>query len=97
MKVLLVYNPFAGHGRAQKILPEVEACFLERGIEFELRSFPKIFTGEHVHIDEIETFKAREIIVETGVPKVLTPDGELLGITPIEEKCLHRAVEVFWR
>lgn len=80
MKVLLVYNPLAGHGRAQKILPEVEACFLERGIEFELRSFPKIFTGEHVHIDEIETFKAREIIVETGVPKVRTPTENCRGL-----------------
>ncbi|MBU0712153.1 diacylglycerol kinase family lipid kinase [bacterium] len=62
-----------------------------------LQSFPKIFTGEHIHIDEIETFKAKEITVETGIPKVLTPDGELLGITPIEVKCLHKAVEVFWR
>lgn len=62
-----------------------------------LRSFPKIFTGEHIHLHEIETFKAREIIVETGIPKVLTPDGELLGITPIEVKCLHQAIDVFWR
>ena len=62
-----------------------------------LKAFPKIFTGEHIYIDEVETFKAKEIIVETGVPKVLTPDGELMGITPIEVKCLHQAVEVFWR
>jgi len=62
-----------------------------------LQSFPKIFTGEHIYIDEVETFKAKEIKVETGVPKVLTPDGELLGITPFEVKCLHKAVEVFWR
>ncbi len=62
-----------------------------------LQSFPKIFTGEHIHIEEVETFKAKEIRVETAVPKVLTPDGELLGITPMEVKCLHQAVEVFWR
>lgn len=62
-----------------------------------LKSFLKIFTGEHIYIDEVETFKAKEIKVETAVPKVLTPDGELLGITPIEVKCLHQAIEVFWR
>ncbi|MCD6204597.1 MAG: diacylglycerol kinase family lipid kinase [Candidatus Marinimicrobia bacterium] len=62
-----------------------------------LKSFPKIFTGEHIYIDEVETFKAKEIKVETAIPKVLTPDGELLGITPIEVKCLHQAIEVFWR
>ncbi len=62
-----------------------------------LKAFPKIFTGEHIYIDEVETFKAKEIIVETGIPKVLTPDGELMGITPIEVKCLHKAIEVFWR
>ena len=62
-----------------------------------LKSFPKIFTGDHIYLDEVETFKAKEIKIETDVPKVLTPDGELLGITPIEVKCLHKAVEVFWR
>jgi len=62
-----------------------------------LKAFPKIFTGEHIYIDEVETFKAKVITVETGIPKVLTPDGELMGITPIEVKCLHQAIEVFWR
>lgn len=62
-----------------------------------LKSFPKIFTGDHIYLDEIETFKAKEIKIETDVPKVLTPDGELVGITPIEVKCLHHGVEVFWR
>ncbi len=62
-----------------------------------LKSFPKIFTGEHIYIDEVETFKAKEIKIETDSPKVLTPDGELLGITPFEARCLHQAVEVFWR
>jgi len=62
-----------------------------------LKSFPKIFTGDHIYLDEIETFKAKEIKIETDVPKVLTPDGELVGITPIKVKCLHHGVEVFWR
>ena len=36
MKVLLIYNPFAGHGQAKKLLPKVEQAFQERGIDFDL-------------------------------------------------------------
>jgi len=60
-----------------------------------LQCFPLIFTGEHVHMPEVETFKARRIKITTDVPKVLTPDGELLGATPVEIECLARDIEVF--
>ena len=36
MKILLVYNSFAGHGRAKKILPQVEGFFNKYKIDFEL-------------------------------------------------------------
>ena len=62
-----------------------------------IQSFPKIFTGEHIHIDEIEQFKAQKITLETDIPKVLAPDGELIGITPMEVECLRQDVPVFWR
>jgi diacylglycerol kinase (ATP) len=62
-----------------------------------IQCFPKIFTGEHIHLEEIEQFKAKKIKVETDVPKVLAPDGELMGITPMEVECLHQAVPVFWK
>ncbi len=62
-----------------------------------MQSFPKIFTGEHIHIDEIEQFKAQKITLETDIPKVLAPDGELMGITPMEVECLRQDVPVFWR
>jgi diacylglycerol kinase (ATP) len=62
-----------------------------------IQCFPKIFTGEHIHLEEVEQFKAKKIKVETDVPKVLTPDGELVGITPMEVECLHQDVPVFWK
>ncbi len=62
-----------------------------------LQSLPKVFTGEHVHLDEVETFKAKEMTVETDVPKILTPDGEVMEQTPMEVKCLHHAIDVFGR
>jgi len=57
----------------------------------------KIFTGEHIHLAEIDTFKAKHIKIESDEPKVLTPDGELVGITPVEITCLKHAIEVFWK
>jgi YegS/Rv2252/BmrU family lipid kinase len=62
-----------------------------------LQCFPKIFTGEHIQLKEVETFQARKIKVQSDIPKVLTPDGELVGITPIEIECLPRDIEVFWK
>jgi len=62
-----------------------------------LACFPKVFTGEHVKLDEVETFRAKEIRIETDIPKILTPDGELYCNTHVEIKCLHQAVEVFGR
>lgn len=61
-----------------------------------LAAFPKIFTGEHIHLDEVTQIKAKKIKIETAEPKVLTPDGELLGSTPVTIQCLHKAIEVFW-
>ncbi len=62
-----------------------------------LQCFPKIFTGEHIHLKEVETFQARKIKIQSDIPKVLTPDGELVGITPVEIECLPRDIEVFWK
>ena len=36
MKILLVYNPYAGHQRARKLLPQVESSFVENNIAFDL-------------------------------------------------------------
>lgn len=62
-----------------------------------LKCFPLIFTGEHIHMDEIDAFQAKKIRIKTDPSKVLTPDGELIGITPVEIECLHQAVPVFWK
>jgi YegS/Rv2252/BmrU family lipid kinase len=62
-----------------------------------LQCFPKIFTGEHIFMPEVAQYQVRQLKVETSTPKLLTPDGELMGSTPIEVECLHQALEVFWR
>jgi diacylglycerol kinase (ATP) len=60
-----------------------------------LRLFPTVFKGTHVQYPEVETFTARSIKVISDQPKILTPDGELIGSTPFEVSCLHQALEVF--
>jgi diacylglycerol kinase (ATP) len=60
-----------------------------------LRLFPTVFKGEHIQYPEVETFTARSIKVVSDRPKILSPDGELIGTTPAEVTCLHRALDVF--
>jgi diacylglycerol kinase (ATP) len=62
-----------------------------------LSCFPLIFTGEHVKLPEVRTFTARRLRITTDTPKVLTPDGELVGATPVDIECLPRDIEVFCR
>ena len=62
-----------------------------------LKSLPTVFTGEHIHLDGVETFQAKHIQIKTDIEKILTPDGEMIGTTPMEIQCLHHAVEVFGR
>ncbi len=60
-----------------------------------LECLPKIFTGEHIKLKEVDSFKAEKIRVSTSPVKLLTPDGQLTGTTPISVECLPGAIEVF--
>ncbi len=62
-----------------------------------IKAFPEIFTGEHVKLPEVETFKAKKLSIYTDEDKILTPDGEMVGASPVEIECLHKKIEVFWR
>lgn len=62
-----------------------------------MQAFPKIFTGDHILMEEIDSIQASQIRIESDTPKIMTPDGEIIGITPVEVKCLHQAIEVYWQ
>lgn len=49
----------------------------------------------HIHEPEVETFKVSKVRLETDRQKILTPDGELLGSTPIEVECLEKSLRIF--
>lgn len=60
-----------------------------------VKLFPTIFNGEHLKEPEVETFQAAKISIHTSEPKVLSPDGEIIGSTPIEVTCLKQNLETF--
>jgi len=62
-----------------------------------LKCFPLIFTGGHVSLPEVQQLQASSLRISTPEPKLLTPDGELGGTTPVEVECLRQDIEVFWR
>jgi diacylglycerol kinase (ATP) len=62
-----------------------------------LSGLKKIMTGDHIYMDEVETFQAKSVKITTLPQKVLTPDGELLDSTPIEVSCLQHGVEMYWQ
>jgi YegS/Rv2252/BmrU family lipid kinase len=59
-----------------------------------LQCLPKIFTGEHVKMKEVESFRAKKIKIESNPTKLLTPDGQLTGTTPIEIECVKSALDM---
>jgi len=68
-------------------------CFVHHGNQG--LTWTTVFRGEHVRYPEVETFTARSIKITSDQPKILAPDGELVGTTPAEVTCLHQALDVF--
>jgi len=60
-----------------------------------LRLFPLIFTGEHLKDPHVETFTCSRLELEFDPPQRVTPDGEILGTTPLTVDVLPRALEMF--
>lgn len=60
-----------------------------------LSAFPRIFKGTHVELPEVDSFQVKHLVIETDRPRLLTPDGELLGNSPVTIECLHKALNVF--
>lgn len=60
-----------------------------------LSTLPKIFKGAHVQIPQIETFQGRTMRFVPAVDKVLTPDGEITGRTPVSVSVIPGKIKVF--
>ncbi len=60
-----------------------------------MKSFPKILTGEHIHLHEVMTIQGKNIKITTKNSKAVSPDGELIGYTPITIGVKPKAIEFF--
>jgi YegS/Rv2252/BmrU family lipid kinase len=60
-----------------------------------LSLFPLLFKGEHVNDDAVELFRGRNISLKSGIPLMLTPDGETFGDTPFEVKMHPGKIRMF--
>jgi len=61
-----------------------------------LKAFPLVFSGKHLSIPQVEVFRGEHIKVETDQAKILTPDGEVFGHTPIEAGVLRQKIRMFF-
>jgi len=58
-----------------------------------VRAFPSVFTGKHIHHPKVEVFRCRRLRIEAEAEQMLTPDGEIVGCTPMEVEVLPRRVQ----
>ena len=60
-----------------------------------ISALPKLFKGTHIQMPEVETYTARQMVFKPAEPKVLSPDGEIFGCSPIRVSVLPGKLKVF--
>jgi len=55
----------------------------------------KISKGTHTKAPDVEIYRASQIEIDSPVPLLLGPDGELVGSTPVKIDCLKQVLDVF--
>jgi diacylglycerol kinase (ATP) len=61
-----------------------------------IANFRKVLNGTHLQLPEVEMFKARQVSISSSQASALTPDGEVLGSTPVTIRCEQSSLPVFW-
>lgn len=56
--------------------------------------FPRIFLGSHTRHPKVKTFRAKRVEIEGLRPRLLMPDGEVMGRTPLSCEVLPGALTV---
>jgi diacylglycerol kinase (ATP) len=60
-----------------------------------LRLFPTIYSGAHVNFEEVTTCTASKVKILIPRNRLLAPDGELHGETPVTINCLRQDLEIY--
>lgn len=70
--------------------------FEEMGIAKGLRRLPRLYQGRYGGIDEVYSFRAREVRVESAIPLAVECDGEVYGYTDVTIRLRPKALKVCW-
>jgi diacylglycerol kinase (ATP) len=92
--------PFYGDG--MKIAPDAQledglfdVCLIEGIDKFKLfRLFPTVYSGGHLGVKEVHSFRTRRVILETEAPVDIYADGEYVCKTPAELRVEAKALRV---
>lgn len=57
-------------------------------------SLPKLQSGAHVHMREVQTFKSKSITIHSDPPVSIDADGEYIGSTPLELAIAPQQIQV---
>lgn len=90
------------YGDGMRIAPEakledglLDVCFVGHCSKLRLlKSLPKVFSGTHVHMREVKTFRGKDLRLEAEPPLPIYADGEPAGLTPVTICALPRALRV---
>jgi YegS/Rv2252/BmrU family lipid kinase len=92
----------AYYGGGMKVAPDadpadglLDVIFVKRTSKLRfLINLPKVFAGTHVHLDEIEAHRAREVVVRADRPFDVYADGEPITRLPMTVKLVPEALRV---
>lgn len=74
---------------------QLDVCFIRKMPRSRmLRLIPKVFSGSHLQLPEVEYFKAARLRIETEIPLDVYADGEFVCRTPVEVSVVPKALRV---
>lgn len=99
---LVAFANAPAYGRGMRIAPRaqlddglLDLCFVERVAAWRLLwLFPRVFSGAHLAMDEVEYVQTNQLRVDSECPMAVFADGEFVAETPIEVGIVSRALTV---
>ena len=100
--MLLAVGNTTSYGSGMRIAPRaqladglLDACFVRRSGRLRLlRSFPRVFRGDHLSMPEVEYLQAARLRIDAERPLEVYADGERICKTPVEITVIPLALPV---
>lgn len=101
--MMMVVSNLKYYGGGMKITPDADpydskfdVCIISAMPKFTfIKSFPKVYKGDHLAIPYVETFKTPEISIDCDYKLNVYGDGEYLGKLPAKFKTVPTVLNIF--